>query len=360
MIISKGENITAMNSKNRLWLILIILMLIIGAFFIIYHQNQSSLPPTISLSEEEWNFGKIKEDERPEHIFKIKNNGGQELVIDRVRAACGCTATMLSEENIQPGKEAELKVTFIPTGYKGLVTKSIYIESNDPERPKVNLSVSADVEPIPAPQASFSTSQWEIGLISQGDKPTFTFLIENKGELDLIIEKIDVAEYITYNYDLPLTIASGGKGEIIFTYDSTGHELGAIRESIRIYCNDPRRKAFSLRIDGYIQEKSAPALSISPVEISFNSGESSSEEVIKKVSLTNQGNQAVNITSVNTSADYFIPLKSDLTIMPGEKVEIPIIILKDKLSSTPEEGEEEFLYLTVALPISLNNFGENE
>ncbi|GAB4113394.1 MAG: hypothetical protein Kow00103_05430 [Candidatus Caldatribacteriota bacterium] len=352
---------TAMNSKNRLWLILIVVILILGAFFIIYNQNQSSLPPTISLSEEKWDFGKIKEDEKPEHIFKIKNNGGQELVINRVRAACGCTATMLSEENIQPGKEAELKVTFNATGYKGLVTKSIYIESNDPERPKVTLSVSVDVEPIPAPQANFSTSQWEMGLISQGDKPTFTFLIENKGELDLIIEKIDVAEYITYNYDLPLTIAPGGKEEIIFTYDSTGHELGAIRESIRVYCNDPRRKAFSVRIDGYIQEKSAPSLNISPVGISFNSGESSSEEAIKKVSLTNQGNQVVNITAVNTSVDYFIPLKSELTIAPGEKVEIPIIIIKDKLSSSPsEEGEKEFLYLTVALPISLNNFDENK
>lgn len=331
-------------------------MVIIGVFLIFYNiQNKSSLPPTISLSEEEWNFGKIKEDERPVHIFTIKNIGREDLIINRVRAACGCTATMLSSDNIPPGKSAELKVTFNPTGYNGLVKKDIYLESNDPQLPKAKITIIADVEPIPSPKAFYSNSQWELGLISQGDLPTFSFIIENKGELDLIIDKIDASKYVKYDVEIPLTINSGEKQQIIFTYDSTQHELGEVRESVRIYCNDPRRRAFSLRIDGYIKEKSAPTVGISPVGISFNLASDSEEENIGRVSLTNSGEEEVKITSIKTSADYLVPLKSELKLNQEGEEDIQVILLKDKISDEVQVGEKkEYLYLTIALPITIN------
>jgi len=269
--------------KNKIIIILISMVIIVGAFLIFYNiQNKSSQPPTISIPEEEWDFGKIKEDERPVHIFTIKNSGREELIISRVRSSCGCTATMLSSDNIQSGKSAELKVTFNPTGYNGLVKKDIYIESNDPQLPKAKITITTEVEPILSPKAFLSNSQWDLGLISQGDLPTFTFTIENKGELDLIIDKIDASEYTQYDIEIPLTILTGEKQEVTFTYDSSQHELGEVRESVRIYCNDPRRKAFSLRVDGYIKEKAAPAVSISPVGISFNLVNDSEGETIGK------------------------------------------------------------------------------
>lgn len=345
-----------MFSKNKNFIILISIIVIIGVFLIFYNiQNKSSLPPTISLSEEEWNFGKIKEDERPVHIFTINNIGREELIINRVRAACGCTATMLSSDNIPPGKSAELKVTFNPTGYNGLVKKDIYLESNDPQLPKAKITIIADVEPIPSPKAFYSNSQWELGLISQGDLPTFSFIIENKGELDLIIDKIDASEYIKYDVEIPLNINPGEKQEIIFTYDSTQHELGEVRESVRIYCNDPRRKAFSLRIDGYIKEKSAPTVGISPIGISFNLASDSEEGNIGKVSLTNSGEEEVKITSIKTSADYLVPLKSELKLNQEGEEDIQVILLKDKISDEVQVGEKkEYLYLTIALPITIN------
>jgi len=345
-----------MFGKNKNFIILISIIVIIGIFLIFYNiQNKSSLPPTISISEEEWDFGKIKEDERPVHIFTINNTGREELIINRVRASCGCTATMLSSDNIPPGKSAELKVTFNPTGYNGLVKKDIYLESNDPQLPKAKITIIADVEPIPSPKAFYSNSQWELGLISQGDLPTFSFIIENKGELDLIIDKVDASEYVKYGIEIPLNINPGDKQEIIFTYDSTHHELGEVRESVRIYCNDPRRKAFSLRIDGYIKEKSAPTVGISPVGISFSLTSDSEEENIGRVSLTNSGEEEVKITSIKTSADYLVPLKSELKLNQEGEEDIQVILLEDKISDEVQAGEKkEYLYLTIALPITIN------
>lgn len=337
-----------MSKKNSIVLGLIGIILI-GAF-LIYYNIQSKAPrfPQISLSEEEWDFGKIKEDERPVHIFTIKNLGGEELIINRVRASCGCTATMLTSDHILPGKSAELKTTFNPTGYEGLVKKDIYIESNDPQLPKAKVTVIVEVEPIPSPKAFLSNSQWDLGLISQGDTPTFIFTIENKGDLDLVIDKIDAFEYIHYDVTVPLSLYPGEKKEIIFTYDSTQHELGEVRESVRIYCNDPRKKAFSLRINGYIKEKAEPAVSIFPLTVEFDLANNSEEGLVGKVILENSGENLIKIISLKTSADYLVPLSSELELNSGEKKDAAVLLLKDKIK---EEDTEEYLYITIALPI---------
>jgi len=345
-----------MISKNKIIIILISIVVIVGAFLIFYNiQNKSSQPPTISISEEEWDFGKIKEDERPVHIFTIKNTGREELIISRARASCGCTATLLSSDNIKPGQSAELQVTFNPTGFNGIVKKDVTIESNDPQLPQTKVTIIAEVEPIPSPQAFFSDSQWDLGLISQGDLPTFTFTIENKGKLDLIIDKIEASEYIQYDIEIPLTILPGEKQQVTFTYNSSQHELGEVRESVRIYCNDPRREASSLRVNGYIKEKPTSTVSISPVGTSFNLTTDSEDETIGRFILANSGEEGIKITSIKTSADYLVPLVSEIELSSGEKENLQVILLRDKISDKTPEGEiKEYLYLTVAIPIVIN------
>ena len=277
------------------------------------------------------------------------------MIISRVRASCGCTATMLSSDHILPGKSAELKATFNPTGYKGLVKKDINIESNDPQIPNKKITIIAEVEPIPSPQAFLSNSQWDLGLISQGDLPTFAFTIENKGELDLVINKIDISEYVQYDVEIPLNILPGEKQEVIFTYDSRQHDLGEVRESVRIYCNDPRKEAFSLRIDGYIKEKAAPTVSISPVGASFNLLSDSEGEIIGRVALANSGEEGIKITSIKTSADYLVPLRTEVELNSGEKEDLQVALLKDKVPNKIEEGKIiEYLYLTIAIPIVIS------
>ena len=340
-----------MSRKNLIIFVSTGIVILIGAF-LIYNNIQSQFPqhPQISLSEEEWDFGKVKEDEKPVHIFTIKNTGREELIINRVRASCGCTATMLSSDHIPPGKSAELKVTFNPTGYKGPVKKDVYIESNDPKLPNTKIIVMIDVEPIPSPQVFLSNAQWDLGLISQGDTPTFTFVIENKGDLDLIIDNIEVFEHIQHHPEIPLRILPGEKQELIFTYDSTQRALGEVREIVRLYCNDPRRKTFSLRINGYIQEKAEPAVSISPLMMEFDLANTSEGGVVGKLTLENSGENLIKIISIRTSADYLVPLRSEVELDSREKKEVAVVLLKDKIKGE-DEDTEDYLYLTIALPI---------
>jgi len=341
--------------RNKFLYILIIIVIALAGFFVFNNmQDQTPQQPKISISEEEWNFGSIKEDKKPEHIFVITNTGGEVLIIDRVRAACGCTANMLSSDHILPGKSAELKTTFNPTGYDGKITKAIYIESNDPELSQVKINIIAEVEAIPAPKSFISNSQWDFGLISQKDFSEFVFTIENKGELELIIEKIDASEYIQSNIATPLIIPSSEKREIIFTYNTNEHTIGEVKESIRIYCNDPRRKAFSLRVSGYIKEEDKPTVSIFPTVATYNLESDSDDELIHQFTLQNLGEKSIKVISVTTSADYLIPLRSEIEIGAKEIENLQVVLLKEKVQDENLEGESKnYLFLTIAIPIEI-------
>ena len=341
--------------RKSIIIVIIGITIAIGSLFIFNSmQNKTPGQPVISLSEEEWDFGKIKEDEKPTHIFTITNTGGEELIINRVRAACGCTATMLSSDHILSGKQAELKTTFNPLGYNGTVKKSIYIESNDPELSKAKIDIIAEVERIPAPKAFLSSSQWDFGLISQGDFPEFTFTVENKGELELVIEKMDTSEYIQDNITIPLVIPPTEKREIVFTYDSSEHAIGEAKESIRIYCNDPRRKAFSLRVSGYIKEKDKPTVSIFPTVAKFNLASDSEDGSVNQFTLQNLGEKSIKVISISTSVDYLIPLRSEIELKAKEKENLQLVLLKEKIKNENlEEKNENYLYLTFAIPIEI-------
>lgn len=50
--------------------------------------------------------------------------------------------------NIEPGKKAKLSVIYRPSimPVSGIVTRDVYIQTNDPEKPKLTFTVKADVE----------------------------------------------------------------------------------------------------------------------------------------------------------------------------------------------------------------------
>lgn len=344
--------------KNAVTIVFLVVTVILG-FVVVsdYIQNKSSQPPKLSLSEEEWDFGMVKPNDKPTHIFMVKNEGNEDLIIERVRVSCGCVKASISTKLIKPGKSTELKATFDTTGYDGKIEKDIYIKSNDPLEQGVEKKVSLyiEIEHYSKPVISIFQNEWNLGLISQGDKSNFNLIIENKGDKDLIIEKIDTYEHISHNLTLPLTISPEEKHEATLTYNSMKHELGEVREAITILSNDPKRAVSPLRVKGYIKEKDKPAISIWPVEINFNLKADSEEDVIGKVTLENLGDKAVKIVSVKTSADYLALIDSEFDLRLEEKEDLQIILLKDKaIKEIHEEEADEYIYLTIALPVKIS------
>jgi hypothetical protein len=345
-----------LQKKNIIFIIIIVIIVVTGS--IVIYGNFSSKPgrpPQITISEEEWDFGKVMLDVKPSHKFTITNKGNEDLIIERVRASCGCVQTSISTNRILSGKSAELEAVFSTVGYEGKLEKIIFINSNDPNIPEKRIKLKIEVEHQFKPKINIFGIEQGIGIISQGDIVNLSLTIENQGDAELIIDKIDTYEHIRYNNILPLIILPKEKLELTLIYDSTEHELGEIREAVRVNCNDPTTESFVIRISGYIKEKETPGISISPTEAIFNLAHDSETGAIGKFTIKNSGAETVKIISMKSSSDYLAPLRSELSLKSGEKQNLQILLLKDKAREGIKENKsEEYLYLTIAIPIKIN------
>jgi len=138
--------------KNIIIFILIVAVIILGSVLIFSNtQNNSGLQPRILVSEEEWDFGKVTQGEKPTHVFIVKNGGEGDLIIEGLKESCACIEVSISTTRIQPGESAELKVSYDTTDYVGKDEKHIHIYSNDPREPdkRINLYVEIAVLQIP-------------------------------------------------------------------------------------------------------------------------------------------------------------------------------------------------------------------
>ena len=277
------------------------------------------------------------------------------MIIERVWASCGCVKTSMFTNHILPGKSADLQTIFNTGGYVGMLEKIIYIKSNDPEIPEKQIKLKVEIEHQFKPQINIPATEWNMGLISQGDILSLSFTIENQGDADLIIDKIDTYEHVQYNTTLPLKILPKEKFELVLIYDSTNHELGDVKEAVRIYCNDPTMESFVIRISGYIKDKDTPEISISPIGAIFDLAVDSEEGAIGKFTIKNSGDEIVQLISIKSSADYLVPLRSELSLKSQKEQDLQVILLKDKArEEIKESNSEEYLYLTIALPIKIS------
>jgi len=101
--------------------------------------------PHIDSDKAVYDFGQAGQLEVIEHTFVIKNGGQRELKINRIETQCSCTATLLSKKTLQPGENAQIKMTFMTESRRGRQVTQAIIYSNDPDRPVFKLTMTGVV-----------------------------------------------------------------------------------------------------------------------------------------------------------------------------------------------------------------------
>lgn len=101
--------------------------------------------PRLVCEEPVYNFGEVDNSQTVEHTFILRNEGDLSLEIGQVKPACGCTVANLSEKVIAPGKEATLATRLSLRGRTGRQSKSISVDSNDPQNPRIQLRLEGNV-----------------------------------------------------------------------------------------------------------------------------------------------------------------------------------------------------------------------
>ena len=213
--------------------------------------------PEISFEQEKWDFGRIKEGDVVTHVFSFANKGNAVLEIQRVRTSCGCAAALVSQKKLAPGEKGELKVTFNTRGYAGNVAKYVYVHSNDPERPQVQLAVNASIDVPPRPRIALNKYTIDLGLMLRGEQLTAAAEIRNIGELELEVDLSHRSAAFFQNgkkIQGELHIPAGESASVEIQLQPR-NATGLIREYVLLKTNDPQRSNLSIYLSGYILTK---------------------------------------------------------------------------------------------------------
>lgn len=126
---------------------------------------------SLSGSGQDYDFGTIVMDRgNVEHEYKVKNESAEPVVITKVYTSCMCTYAIIidpagkqhgsfgmpghgkspfTEIALNPGEEATVRAVFDPAAHGpsgvGLAQRSVYVETNSAQSPKMEFSFSAMV-----------------------------------------------------------------------------------------------------------------------------------------------------------------------------------------------------------------------
>ena len=124
-----------------------------SSFALLVSKDKDSFPkteikgPDLRLTEYVHDLGFVDQGEKLGFAVKCKNVGNEELNISSIDASCDCTSASTSNTKIAPGGETEINVVFDSNEKKGRQVQTIYINSNDPVTPTVQLQLIGVVRP---------------------------------------------------------------------------------------------------------------------------------------------------------------------------------------------------------------------
>lgn len=106
---------------------------------------------------------KVKDEKKTE--FTIENTGNKPLVLSNISSSCGCTVGQITidgktspefgmhskgswQGTVEPGKSAKVTVIYRPyiMPVSGIVTRDVFVKTNDPENGQLTFTVKANVE----------------------------------------------------------------------------------------------------------------------------------------------------------------------------------------------------------------------
>ncbi|MBR1798871.1 MAG: DUF1573 domain-containing protein [Bacteroidales bacterium] len=108
----------------------------------------------IRFTEMEHNYGTISKGSNGGCEFEFFNDGNEPLVLNSVKASCGCTTPSYTQKPVMPGQRGTIKVNY-NTNNVGGFSKTVTVTSNAVNSPRVVLRIKGNVKadaPSPAPQ----------------------------------------------------------------------------------------------------------------------------------------------------------------------------------------------------------------
>ena len=311
-------------------------------------EEKGSFAPKLVASNTTYRFDPVKEGERVEHDFILRNDGDTDLNIGDVRGDCGCTAAVVDQVTIAPKTEGKVRVSFDTTGFRGFKSKTVRVYTDDKSNPYVVLKVEGDISST----VQIIPEILSFGTVKRGAELTSKLVVESKGGVKLLgvdtaSQRLTLAELAGSNENKRIC-------EVKFVADM---QAGPFRGDIILRTNDKSKPIEHIPVTAFVAAK----ITAQPSEVSFG---------LLRYPLSNQISKIVNVTlpdgvtaeQISVLSDNpFVSAKIVVTLNPGN-IQMQIDLAKDAIGSirsrltiAVKERENEQMVIPVYAIITQRN-----
>ncbi|MGE5692640.1 MAG: DUF1573 domain-containing protein [Candidatus Zixiibacteriota bacterium] len=235
---------------KRVFFTVSVLALVFGVAASQEEPQQNIKAGRLEVSQKKWDFGFIPRGAKVTHNYILKNVGTDTLKITNVRKSCGCTAAPLRKTVLPPGDTTQLEVTFSSGSYQGPVSKAVYVESNDPIEPFMDITFQANVS-VPSKLLAFDPFFIKFDTIRHLPVRV-TIKVLN---VDSQTVSFSIAEQPMSYINLKARkkkLSPGKEAEIEVVLDKAP-PAGEFGTSFTVVCDDQQKSRFSIPIQGFYQ-----------------------------------------------------------------------------------------------------------
>ncbi len=232
-------------------------------------------PPVIQFEEPVHEWGTVVRGSVVKHTFGVKNTGGSPLIIERVKAQCGCTAVEKPEQPIPPGASGSITLSVDTKRFKGALKKTADVYSNATAKP-IKLTMQGTVEQVYAVQPENPRIEVVRGTAS----PSGEFILRRQSKSEAKVVEVTTKSTIInaslrevkageeYAVDLAIDLANSNRNyfyENVTVKVETGEKTIEIPVRVTLLVKDridvnPRSAYFPRKETTELAKPEAPAL----------------------------------------------------------------------------------------------------
>lgn len=285
--------------------------------------------PQMVLEDPVHDFGVVVKGEVVDWAFTVRNAGTADLVITDVRPSCGCTVAQW-DKVVKPGESGKVSTKLETKDFKGPISKTVTIASNDPSTPQARVflkaTISAVVDVLEDSNFRFNKLKRESTKVPRllvTEEDGFEFKIVKteasqpwiKFETALAPQELRQSKYPNAQYSVTAVIGPDAP-------------VGMVNETGTIYTTSAKMPAVKVKVLGLVR----PDVMASPPRMELGTIEASPDfqRMLKLRDNTKSG--TFELTSVTSTVPFFTVMQEAVT--KGEEYNLIL-----KFSQTPPKGD---------------------
>ncbi|MBX3422363.1 MAG: DUF1573 domain-containing protein [Pirellulaceae bacterium] len=216
-----------------------------------------SISDVIPQEQRHHDFGAVAKASRAEHRFVLHNPFSTDLVIQSVRASCGCTTPVLETQVIKPGQSGSLMAKFNTDRFNGEKKATLTLSIAQPYSTELQLNVRGYIRT----DVVLQPGEAVFGSVPEASRPTLTLDLNYAGRSDWQV--LDISCPFAY-VKASFTEVSRGGGRVRYTIEISlepSAPEGYLESQLVVHTNDNRLKTLPIRLAATIEKplRVAPA-----------------------------------------------------------------------------------------------------